>query len=58
MGPCCPAFSNNYFIVQELWTRAEIRFTAIQLRVAIMVALTIVDEYHSATGQLGLGTQH
>ena len=46
------------YVDQRMCEVAEQARTAIQVRVAIMAALTIADEYHSATGQLGLGTQH
>ena len=46
------------YVDQRMCELAEQARTAIQLRVAIMAALTIADEYHSATGQLGLDTQH
>jgi cell division protein ZapA (FtsZ GTPase activity inhibitor) len=46
------------YVDQRMCEVAEQSRTAIQVRVAIMAALTIADEYHSATGQLGLGRQH
>ena len=46
------------YVDQRMRELAEQTRTALQLRVAIMAALTIADEYHSATGQLGPGTQH
>jgi cell division protein ZapA (FtsZ GTPase activity inhibitor) len=46
------------YVDQRMCALAEQSRTAIRLRIAIMAALTIADEYHSATGQLGLGTRH
>jgi cell division protein ZapA (FtsZ GTPase activity inhibitor) len=42
------------YVDQQLQQVAEQARTAVLLRVALMAALTIADEYHTATGRLDM----